>query len=232
MELRKNPSKNYEDKILLFRAIGLCVSIVLVMAAFEWKVSKTEEITPHDPQPKLPPEILEVLATRHADPQPPKPKIEEAEIKPIENKVEEEVIKEEKKILELVKKAEDIPLEKQIASTMDVILPDEPVDKPIFGSEIMPKPVDGLAVFYDYLRKNIKVPKRAKVAGVNGKVIIQFTVMEDGSLADFVIIQGLGYGCDEEAIRVLSMAAPWSPGKQGGRPVKVYQSIPIQFHTY
>ena len=47
--------------------------------------------------------------------------------------------------------------------------------------------------------------------GIEGKVFVQFVVGKDGSLTDVKAIKGIGAGCDEEAVRVISKAKKWSP---------------------
>ena len=54
-------------------------------------------------------------------------------------------------------------------------------------------------------------------------------VEKDGSLTDIQVVKGIGAGCDEEAIRVLSSAPKWNPGKQRGMPVRVRKILPIKF---
>jgi len=83
---------------------------------------------------------------------------------------------------------------------------------------------------YKYLAANIRYPDEAKKKNIQGRVIVQFIVMEDGSLADVKVVKGIGYGCDEEAVRVVQSMPEWAPGKQEGRTVKVNFQLPISFH--
>ena len=70
-------------------------------------------------------------------------------------------------------------------------------------------PEFGFESFDDYLEDNLKFPDKARENKVKGKVRVQFTVNKDGSLSNFSIIQSLGYGCDEEAIRLLKEGPKW-----------------------
>jgi protein TonB len=65
--------------------------------------------------------------------------------------------------------------------------------------------------------------------GVEGRVYVEFIVEKDGSLTDIQLAKGIGGGCDEEAIRVLSNAPKWNPGRQRGNPVRVRMIMPINF---
>jgi protein TonB len=94
--------------------------------------------------------------------------------------------------------------------------------------EKMPEPVGGLEGFYNTLRKNLKYPNRARRMETEGRVLVQFTIDEDGNLSDFSVLRGIGDGCDEEAIRVISLTK-WNAGKQRGRPVKVRMVQPVYF---
>ena len=65
--------------------------------------------------------------------------------------------------------------------------------------------------------------------GIEGKVYLQFIIDKDGSLTNMTVLKGIGIGCDEEAVRVLSECPKWEPGKQRGKPVKVKMALPIIF---
>jgi protein TonB len=89
-----------------------------------------------------------------------------------------------------------------------------------------PGGMDGLRAF---LNKNLTYPRSAASAGISGRVYISFVVNTDGSLADVQILKGIGFGCDEEALRVVQRMPRWRPGKQSGRTVRVKYNLPISF---
>lgn len=80
-----------------------------------------------------------------------------------------------------------------------------------------------------YISSNIHYPDAARENNIDGKVTIQFVVNEDGSVSNAKILKGIGGGCDEEAIRIVSCMPRWKPGKQNGKTVKVYFTLPINF---
>lgn len=80
-----------------------------------------------------------------------------------------------------------------------------------------------------YLSRNLHYPKLAKEAKIEGRVIIKFVVDEDGAIAYPHVIKGIGGGCDEEALRVVSEMPYWQPGMQNGVLVRVYYTLPIVF---
>ncbi|MEZ0608486.1 energy transducer TonB [Fibrella sp. WM1] len=92
-----------------------------------------------------------------------------------------------------------------------------------------PEFVGGQAAMYAWLGKNIKYPAAAQRANISGKVFVSFTVNTDGSITDAQVLKGLGFGTDEEAIRVVKSMPKWKPGKQSGRAVRVKYNLPISF---
>jgi TonB family protein len=104
------------------------------------------------------------------------------------------------------------------------------VSEPVFTSvEQLPEFSGGIEAFGKFLAANVKYPKAARDNNVQGRVIITFVVEKDGSLTDMKVVRGIGYGCDEEAVRVLKLSPAWKCGIQNGRPVKVQYSVPISF---
>ncbi|MFN3940550.1 MAG: energy transducer TonB, partial [Chitinophagales bacterium] len=95
--------------------------------------------------------------------------------------------------------------------------------------EEMPTFPGGDKALYEYLAKNIKYPAVAKDNGIEGKVYIKFVVNEDGSVSQVSLARGIGGGCDEEAMRVVSGMPKWTPGKQRGKNVKVWYTLPVYF---
>lgn len=82
---------------------------------------------------------------------------------------------------------------------------------------------------YAYLAKSVRYPRAAIENGVEGRVIISFVVNEDGRISNAVVERGIGAGCDEEGLRVVNSMPAWRPGRQNGRAVKVYYTLPINF---
>ncbi len=80
-----------------------------------------------------------------------------------------------------------------------------------------------------YLSENLKYPKIAKETGIQGAVYVTFVIEKDGSISNVNIIRGIGGGCDEEALRVVSAMPKWKPGRQNGKEVRVQFSMPITF---
>ena len=95
--------------------------------------------------------------------------------------------------------------------------------------EINPSFPGGMEAFSKYLSKNLKYPRAARNANIHGKVYVSFVVNSEGKISDIKILKGPGFGCDEEAVRVISGMPLWKPGKQGGRFVSCRYNIVINF---
>lgn len=103
-------------------------------------------------------------------------------------------------------------------------------DTSVFSTiDVLPQFPGGLPALSKFLSENMKYPAEAKKNNIEGKVYCSFIVEKDGSVNDIQIKRGIGYGCDEEAVRVLSLSPKWIPGKQNGKEVKVSYVMPISF---
>jgi len=96
--------------------------------------------------------------------------------------------------------------------------------------EQMPVFSGGESAMKKFLEIHIVAPKRAVEAGVSGTVYVEFTVEANGDITNIKVIRGLGYGCDEEVVRVVKlMKGMWIPGQQAGKNVSAQLVIPVKF---
>lgn len=102
-------------------------------------------------------------------------------------------------------------------------------EKPFDIVEVMPEFPGGMQAMYEYITNNLQYPKLAKESGRTGRVMLSFVVNADGSLSDINVMQGIGFGCDDEAMRVISEMPNWKPGIQNGTQVPVRLILPINF---
>jgi TonB family protein len=93
----------------------------------------------------------------------------------------------------------------------------------------MPEFPGGTKSLMKFLNENLAYPEEARKNGIEGKVVSQFMVNEDGSLTDLKIVKGLGYGCDTEVLRLINLMPPWNPALQHGKTVKVIYTLPVVF---
>ena len=95
--------------------------------------------------------------------------------------------------------------------------------------EQQPEFPGGTEAMFAFLGNHIQYPEAAVKANVSGRVFLSFVVSETGETSDIMVLKGLGFGCDAEAIRVLKSFPKWEPGRQDGVPVKVKYNLPINF---
>ncbi|TAF35486.1 MAG: energy transducer TonB [Cytophagales bacterium] len=80
-----------------------------------------------------------------------------------------------------------------------------------------------------FLSKHLKYPIAARTNQVAGKVFVQFTVDKEGIITNVKILKSLGFGCDEEAARVIQLMPKWEPAKQSGKRVKTKHTMTFVF---
>lgn len=112
------------------------------------------------------------------------------------------------------------------------IITETPEEPSLTVSE-MPEFVGGEAALMSYIGTNFKYPVHAREAGISGTVYINFIVEKDGSISQVSVANPqrvLGFGCEEEAIRVLNSMPNWKPGRQNGVPKRVQFTVPIKLN--
>jgi protein TonB len=95
--------------------------------------------------------------------------------------------------------------------------------------EKMPSFPGGQEEMYKYIYSNMQYPAAAKQNKIGGQVITQFVVSAEGEITKAKIVRSIGYGCDEEALRLVNSMPRWTPGDHNGRPVPVTYTLPIKF---
>lgn len=220
MELKKKPEADLTKKRGLFFNIGLVTTLAMVLLAFTWKSYDEGDLMNLGSLEDLADEMIDVPITEQ--PPPPPPKIQQPEIIEVPD---EEEIEEEIEVDLDVEVTEDSEIEEIVADEG----PEEESDEIFTIVEQQPAPKGGMGAFYKYVGKKLKYPSQAKRMGIEGKVFVKFMVDRDGSISRVQILKGIGAGCDEEAAKVLKAAPKWIPGKQRGRAVRVWMTIPIVF---
>ncbi|MCB0497010.1 MAG: energy transducer TonB [Cyclobacteriaceae bacterium] len=95
--------------------------------------------------------------------------------------------------------------------------------------DTQPQYPGGFSAFYKYVMHEMKYPAEARRKGIEGKIYVQFVVNKDGSVDGVNVINRIGGGCDEEAIRVVKNSSRFTPGLQEGKPVYVRMVLPLTF---
>ncbi|MBW8049658.1 MAG: energy transducer TonB [Cytophagales bacterium] len=87
----------------------------------------------------------------------------------------------------------------------------------------------GMKKMYKFIKNNIQYPAKALENKVKGNVFVAFIIEKNGSLSNIQILQGIGYGCDEEVRRVIKLMPLWIPGKENEEPKRVKMTLPLEF---
>lgn len=224
IQLKESKNKKAHSAAFLVSGISLCLSLLFVIGMFEWKTS--DDIVPIDLSTIVQhyDDLVEVPLTEQIQ----KPPVQAPA--PVIIEVDNEEIIEQIEINLDIEMTEDTRITEVVyQENTSEILPDESVDEIFTIVEEQPSPVGGLKAFYEFVSENLNYPQRASRMGIEGRVFVEFVVERDGSLTDIKVAKGIGGGCDEEAIRVISKAPKWNAGKQRGRAVRVRMVMPIVF---
>lgn len=227
MEIKKTPKANLENKKILFTEIGLIVTLLLVLLAFEWKTYEKSTSTLGDSSAVVIEE--EMIPITNDTPPPPAeiPKIptvsDVIEIVDDDMKIENDLIintEDDKKL--------GVEIKDYVKGGVEEVIEEEEIpftiveEKPTFqgGDE---------NTFTKWVAGKLVYPEIAKENGVQGRVILQFLVNTDGSVSDVKVVRGVDASLDKEAARVVASSPKWKPGRQRNKPVKVRYTFPVIF---
>ena len=102
--------------------------------------------------------------------------------------------------------------------------------KPAFSAiEQMPRFPGGQQALMGFIRDNLKYPIQAQEEKKTGTVVVNFLVSSTGKIENVKVDKSINPALDAEAVRVVSKMPDWFPGKQNGKPVDVYYSVPFEF---
>lgn len=87
----------------------------------------------------------------------------------------------------------------------------------------------GDAALLKYVNSHIKYPEIARDQEIQGVVTLRFVVLEDGRVGEVQVAKSLEPHCDAEAIRVIKSLPRFTPGKQQGKPVRVWFTLPVRY---
>lgn len=221
METKKTTEADLSKKRSLFLVIGLAVSLLATLTAFEWKSFEEGDLMDLGAIADDFEELMEIPPTEQPPPQKP----------PVQQPVVIE-IPDEEDIEDVIDFNIDIEISEDDVIEDLVIeddLPEEEAEKVFLIVEEQASFPGGAKAWAKFLKKNFKYPRRATRMGIEGKVNLSFIVDKNGQISDIQVLRGIGAGCDEEAIRVLTNSPRWNPGKQRGVAVKSRMAIQIAF---
>ncbi|MFY0592899.1 energy transducer TonB [Roseivirga sp.] len=221
MEVKKQPELDVTKKSAMFLMVGLILSLLITLAAFESKQYNLGDLMELGVLNDDFEAIMEIPPTEQ--PPPVKPPIQQPQV---------------------IAVPDDEEIDEQIEIDLDVDLTEETIiDEQVFDDEPEEEQADKVFLIVEedatfpggptewnkFLRKNLKYPRQAKRMGIEGNVYLSFIVGKDGGIYDISVTRSIGGGCDEEALRVLKASPKWKPGRQRGQPVIQRMNLRVVF---
>lgn len=226
MELKKSPKADLENKRNIFVQLGLVVSLAICLYGFEAtdKVEQVGSLGSISDQ-AVEEEIIPVTRQEEVKPPPPPPPPKVVDML---------VIVDDNTEIEDELEIEDSEADDKTAITAVMQVSEEKEeekeDTPVFFIvEEMPDFPGGQLALRKFIAQAIKYPVIAQENGIQGKVFVNFVVAKDGTVTNAKIARGVDPSLDKEALRVVNSLPKWKPGKQGGKPVRVSYTVPINF---
>ena len=227
MEVKKTPKADLENKKLLFREIGLVVTLLVVLASFEYKTYEKNVSTLADNNAVIIEEEMIPITNETHPPPPEMPKI------PV---VSDDIIIVDDDVeitTELIINTEDdknlgVEIREYVQGREEEVIEEEEI--PFVMVEEKPKFMGGDEnTFTKWVAERLVYPEIAKENSVQGRVILQFRVNTDGSVSDVTVVSGVDPSLDKEAVRVVSSSPKWTPGRQRNKAVRVVYTFPVIF---
>ena len=226
MEIKKSPKADIENSKSTSLLIGLTVALGILFAAFEWSQSEIkiydealQNVVEEDE------EMVEVTFRDETPPPPPPPEPETVLSDVIEIKENTEEVQ-----TAYFSTEDDANKGVEIHEVVQQVEEEEPEEQKIhLVVEKMPEFPGGNDAMNRWLSKNIKYPLIAQENNIQGRVVCQFVVNSDGKIVDVQVVRGVEASLDAEAVRVIKSMPAWTPGRQGGKNVRVKYTLPIRF---
>ena len=226
MEVKKSQKASLENKRLLFVEIGFVVALLAVLGAFEWSSKeKADSGLMAENNEIVEEEIIPI--TQETPPPPP----ELAKVPILSDQID--IIDDDIKVNDNILNLEDdsnlgVEIQDYVEEVKEEVVEEETI--PFQLVEEKPKFQGGDANdFSKWVNQRLVYPEVAKENGVQGRVMLQFTVGTDGSVSGVKVLRGVDPSLDKEAVRVVSQSPTWTPGKQRDRKVKVTYTFPVIF---
>jgi len=222
MKTKKYDHVNLEKKTLLFFQIGLAIALTISLISIEWTSTKSGEINNHVlANVQFDVEYVPITREKKIVPPPPKPKI-----------IKQILFQETEKTND-----EDFAVDADIDETTPTEFrasideePEELEDIPLIFADEMPEFYGGTQALKRYLSAHLKYPQVAVNQNIIGRVYVRFLVTKTGKVDSVKVIRGVHRSLDKEALRVVKSLPDWKAGRQFGKPVSVWYTLPIHFN--
>ena len=227
MEIKKSKKASLENKRLLFTEIGLIVALLAVWGAFSYSTRDKKVSDLLDVNQDI--EVEEMVPITEDTPPPPPeaPKIpilsDQIDIVDDDIKVDDDMFMNLEDNANMGVEIQDYVEQVEEEHVEEEAIPFQLVEKkPTFqGGDAND--------FSKWVNSKLVYPEIAKENGVQGRVVLQFTVNPDGSVTGVKVLRGVDASLDKEAVRVVSQSPKWEPGRQRDRAVKVTYTFPVIF---
>jgi TonB family protein len=123
----------------------------------------------------------------------------------------------------------DVVLDEDASALSEVVIVGGKSSKDSRTKSMSPMPVIGMTAFKKYLIENVKYTPTAREKGIEGTVVVEFLVSDNGDITDLEVKEGLGYGLDEEAIRLIQSGPRWKSGSKAKQAEKKKVVVKIPF---
>ena len=224
MELKKSPRASLENKRLLLAETGLVIALLAVYAGFETSTRAQE--TAYLVDTTTAPEEIDIIPVVLQTP-PPAPEIPALPQLSDELEIVEDDVTVDLDFQNL--EDNDIPVNIQDYIHQEVVeVEDE--DEVIQFVCVEQKPTfqgQDANAFAAWVNARVQYPELAKDNGVEGRVVLQFTIGTDGRLQDLRVLSSPDETLSRESLRVVSSSPKWEPGRQRDRAVKVRFTFPV-----
>ena len=227
MEIKKSRKASLENKRLLFTEIGLIVALLAVWGAFSYSTREKKVSDLMDVNQDIEVEEMVPITEETPPPPPEAPKIpilsDQIDIVDDDIKVDDDMFMNLEDNANLGVEIQDYVEQVEEEHVEEEAIPFQLVEKkPTFqGGDAND--------FSKWVNSKLVYPEIAKENGVQGRVVLQFTVNPDGSVSGVKVLRGVDASLDKEAVRVVSMSPKWEPGRQRDRAVKVTYTFPVIF---
>ncbi len=221
MEIKKSPKANLEKYKLMFLAIGLIVSIGLMVFAFNWQTSSAKSDLAQTNVVEEE-EMVEITRQDLKEPPPPPPQEQQQQqtIEVINIVNDNEDVNDDVELNLEFDEEEDINLEETN---------DEEEDQIFIYVKNMPEFPGGVVALKRYIAEHVNYPAVARENGIEGTVFLRFEVTKTGKVGKVELQKGVDPLLDQEAIKVIKSLPRFKPGEQNGKKVSVWYSIPVTF---
>ena len=228
IEVKKSAKVNLEQHKTVWLLIGFIMVFAVLFVAFEWTTFEDKEarIIATAPPPAIEePEVLKEIQIQVKHQLPPPPSAQKpAEVIEI---IKDEIDQQESEIIS----TEDVVDVAEVSNEGMIVVDDEPEEEQIF--QVVEQPAEfpgGMQAMYKWLSDNIQYPRISRDNNSQGRTILRFVVNSDGSIQGIEVIKSSGdMYLDKEAVRVVGEMPRWSPGKQAGKAVSCWFTLPVMF---